>query len=124
MLRFSAHAFRIAPAILALLLAGQAAEVRADDDGQKDHDRPPTSARDEPEDYDRILDFVRQGKIRPLPPLKAMVLSKWPGELVGLTIDTENGAVLYEFRVLRADGKLTEIEVDATDGRIMEVENE
>jgi uncharacterized membrane protein YkoI len=39
-------------------------------------------------------------------------------------VDAEDSRIIYEFRIIRAGGQLTEIEVDAADGRIIEVENE
>lgn len=89
-----------------------------------DRDKPSADKDRERGDYARILKSVREGTILPLPQLRANVLEKWPGELVALSIDTEKGAIVYEFRILRSDGKLTEVEVDAANGRVIEVENE
>ena len=93
--------------------------AHADDD----HGRK-TEADDEREDRDQVLEALRRGEILPLPKLKALVLARWPGEIVALSVDREDGRIRYEFRVLRPDGRLTEVEVDARDGSILEVENE
>ena len=116
---------RLAMAALALGILGPPPHARADDDhGQMDRDKPSMDEDRERGDHARILKSVREGKILPLTQLRAKVFEKWPGELLALSIDTEKGAIVYEFRILRSDGKLTEVEVDAANGRIIEVENE
>ncbi len=98
-------------------LAAHGAVARADDD----HDH---KAEAESEDRDQVLEAVQRGEILPLPKLKALVLERWPGEIVALSVDRKRGKIRYEFRILRPDGRLTEVEVDAADGSILEVENE
>ena len=72
-----------------------------------------------------IRELVRQGEILPL----ETILERFPpdeyGRLLDLEVEREHGAVIYEFEFLRADGRIVEIEVDASDGRILqqEVEN-
>jgi len=75
-------------------------------------------------DLDHIRDLVRAGKLLPLTTLRAQVLKQWPGELIGVTVGGEHGAILYEFRILDAAGKMVEVEVDAATGQILEVENQ
>jgi uncharacterized membrane protein YkoI len=73
---------------------------------------------------DHIRDLVQQGKLLPLRTLKAQVLDKWPGDLIDVTVNRKNDVILYEFRILRAGGQVTEVEIDAASGRVIEVENE
>ncbi|MBP1847436.1 putative membrane protein YkoI [Rhizobium petrolearium] len=89
-------------------------------------DGPVHSVEDENEhpDLDRIRKLVLQGKLLPLATLKANVLKTWPGELIGIRVDQEHGNVIYEFRILRSAGQMTEVEVDAKTGKLVEVENE
>lgn len=100
--------------------AAWAPVVRADDD----HERKLEADDEERVDRDHVLEAVQRGEILPLPKLKSEVLERWPGEIVALSVDREHGRISYEFRVLRPDGRLTEVEVDAADGSILEVENE
>jgi uncharacterized membrane protein YkoI len=98
-------------------------QARADDDRHED-DGTVSRRDDEQRERDLIMEAVRRGEILPLPKLKSVVLERWPGELVALKVDREDGKIRYEFRILRPDGRLTEVEVDAADGAILEVENE
>jgi uncharacterized membrane protein YkoI len=113
----------LAPALLGATLAIAPAAARADDDGG-DGSNIRTPREEEQEDHDAILDAVRRGAILPLPKLREGVLSRWPGDLVAVSVDRDDGRIRYEFRILRSDGRLTEVEVDAADGTVLEVENE
>jgi uncharacterized membrane protein YkoI len=73
---------------------------------------------------DDLSQLVQEGRIRPLAVLKARVLEKLPGELIEITVDRDEGRIIYEFRILRDSGRVTEVEVDAASGRIVEIENE
>jgi uncharacterized membrane protein YkoI len=71
-----------------------------------------------------IREMVRQGEILPL----ETILERFPpdeyGKLLDLEIEREHGAVVYEFEFLRADGRIVEIEVDASNGMILDQEIE
>lgn len=73
---------------------------------------------------DELARQVREGKILPLGVLKELVLRRIPGELINVSVDREDERLVYEFRVLRSGGQVTEVEVDAAAGKIVEIENE
>ena len=114
----------LASTMLGATLVAPVFHAWAGDEGHEDGHDVNSHRDDEQEERDLILDEVRRGAILPLPKLKAVVLQRWPGELVALKVDREGGRIRYEFRVLRPDGRLTEVEIDAADGSILEVENE
>jgi len=89
-----------------------------------DEDRRPPKEKSEGADLDRIHSLVQQGKLLSLATLKADILKRWPGELIGVTVDEEHGDIVYEFRILRPTGQITEVEVDAATGKLVEIENE
>lgn len=74
--------------------------------------------------HDDLSQLVKTGRIRPLSVLKAQVLAELPGELIDVRVDRDDGRIIYEFRILRDSGRITEVEVEAASGRIVEVENE
>lgn len=106
--------------VVGAVLAVPGPVARADDD----HEKKIEADDEERIDRDHVYEAVRRGEILPLPKLKALVLERWPGEIVALSVDRKHGRIRYEFRILRPDGRLTEIEVDAADGSVLEVENE
>ncbi|KPF45593.1 hypothetical protein IP76_08130 [Rhizobium sp. AAP43] len=86
----------------------------------------PVEAEDEhrePE-HDILRDGVASGRIKSLADLRRIVLSRVDGDIVSARIEQEHGLELYEFRVLRRDGRLVEVEVDARSGKIREIEND
>lgn len=76
------------------------------------------------DDHDAVRKAVDSGKARSLAELKRVVMQRVPGEIVSIKLDRERSVLVYEFRILTANGRLVEAEVDAADGRILEIENE
>jgi uncharacterized membrane protein YkoI len=73
---------------------------------------------------DALRLMVQEGKILPLAILKAKVLARAPGDLINVSVDRDEGRILYEFRILTSGGKVTEVEVEAATGTIIEIEND
>jgi len=71
-----------------------------------------------------IRELVRRGEIISL----ETILERFPpeeyGKLLDLEFEREHGVVIYEFKFLRIDGQIVEIEVDARNGQILEQEIE
>lgn len=95
--------------ILSCLLWAIGAPVRADDDDVS---------------MDEVMKSVRSGDSLPLAEIRARIASRVHGDIVRVAVKREHGLLVYEVRVLKADGKLVEAEVDAASGRILEIENE
>ena len=74
--------------------------------------------------HDELRDDVASGRIKSLAELRRTVIARVPGDIVSARLEQEDGHQLYEFRVLRADGRLVEVEVDAGSGQIREIEND
>jgi uncharacterized membrane protein YkoI len=92
-----------AMALIALL----AAPARADEDEKHDHDR----AR-------RALE---RGEVLPLERILALVRAQVRGEVVGVELEREHGAWVYEVRVIDAMGRRLDVRVDAAKGAILRI---
>ena len=101
-------------ALLLVALSLHGAAARADDDGDSGQESR----------LEQMQEAVERGEIKSLGELRAIVQSKFPGEIVHVSTSGEHGRYHYEFRVLRADGRLLEIEMDAASGDVLEVEND
>ncbi len=75
-------------------------------------------------DLDRLRDAVRRGEVIPLSQLQASVRKAFPGEIIGVKLDEDDGRFIYEFKVLKTNGRLVEIEMDAGDGRVLDVDDD
>ena len=81
-------------------------------------------ADDDDVDMDEVMKSVRSGAAMPLAEIRARISNRLDGDIVRVAVKREDGHLVYEVRVLKADGKLVEVEVDAASGRILEIENE
>jgi uncharacterized membrane protein YkoI len=98
------------------LAFGAAAACAADDDRR--------GRDDEDDDHDRAMEALRQGRVRPLAEILAEVEQDLGGQVVGVEFDDEDGVYVYEFRVVTDAGRLREVYVDATSGRILKLEDD
>jgi uncharacterized membrane protein YkoI len=98
--------------ILAILAVGLApdARVRASDEVDIGHD----AARQ----------LVESGRIRPLDGIVGTVAEQVPGKLIETKLEQEHGQYVYEVKILRPDGRVQEVEVDAASGKILKIEDD
>ena len=89
--------------------------------GQEPAPPPPAQA---PTDFDRALDAVRRGEIRPLAEILPEVERRFGGRAIETEIETDHGRWVYEVEILGSDGQLFEVDVDAVTGEIIDVEQE
>lgn len=68
-------------------------------------------------------DFTNKAKVSKAEAEKA-ALAKFPGEVVSVEYELEDGNPIYEFDIKMANGKEMEVEVDAITGKIGESEEE
>lgn len=94
----SMHARRL---LLALALAAAASLALADDD------------------HDRARRAMQAGEIMPLHTLLERVAQRHPGQVVEVELEREDGAWIYELKLLRPDGVLLKLELDARDGTVL-----
>lgn len=91
-------------------------------DGQEPPRAPPNV--DFATDFDRALDAVRRGEIRPLAEILPEIERRFGGRAIETEIETDHGRWVYEVEILGADGQLFEVDVDAVTGEIIDVEQE
>lgn len=62
---------------------------------------------------DCALDAFRAGEIKPLPDILDVARAQIPGEVVKVELDREDGAWVYEVKILTPSGKRRKIEINA-----------
>lgn len=72
-----------------------------------------------------IRELVKQGKLMPLESIMLLYPEKKYGKLLDLEAEREHGTIIYELKFLRADGRVLELEIDASSGLLLkqEIEN-
>jgi uncharacterized membrane protein YkoI len=96
-------------AMLVLAIIGDR-QARADDDEESDHDR--------------ALGAVHRGEVLPLEQMLAAIRSQIQGEIVGLELEREDGAWIYEFKVIDPSGRFVKIDADAKTGKILKMDDD
>ena len=71
-----------------------------------------------------IRELVKQGKLLPLESILLLYPEKQYGKLLDLEAEREHGTVIYELEFLRPDGRIIELEIDASNGLLLEQEIE
>lgn len=82
----------------------------------------PTRADDG--DHDQALRLLQEGSILPLTEIAARVKTRVPGKVLEVELEREDGAYVYEFKILRPNGLVQEVEADAATGKILKIEDD
>ncbi|WP_304303198.1 PepSY domain-containing protein [Chromatium okenii] len=78
--------------------------------------------------HDHARHALERGEVRPIAEILARVAEVVPGEVIGIEFERqhrhERPVWIYEIKVLAADGRRCEVEVDAATGHILNVEDD
>lgn len=67
---------------------------------------------------------VERGQILPLPRILALARARVPGEVVKIELEHDDGRLIYEIKILTADGRMREVKLDARSGALIEIEDD
>ena len=67
--------------------------------------------------------LVEEGKIKSLESILEALAATVPGRLLKTELENEKGRLLYDLKVLRPDGAVQEVEIDAVSGEIVKIED-
>ncbi len=88
----------------------------------------PASARDGRDDdeigHETAKELLDRGRILPLETILANVAERVPGKLIETELENEHGHIMYDIKILRPDGRVQEVEVDAATGEILKIEDD
>jgi uncharacterized membrane protein YkoI len=76
----------------------------------------------ERENHEQARRAFQQGQIRSLSAIMEQLRSELGGEVIEVELKTRGGIHYYNFKVLAPNGRIGELSVNATDGRIIERE--
>ncbi|MEZ5788408.1 MAG: PepSY domain-containing protein [Xanthobacteraceae bacterium] len=62
---------------------------------------------------------LQEGRARPLAEILTKAKDSIGGDVIGVELEEQDGAMVYELKVLRADGELAELRVDALTGAML-----
>lgn len=81
-------------------------------------------ADDDDDDRDKARELRRQKRILPYRQLRDRVLSRFPGRIIEVELESDDGRLVYEMTVVTRRGRVLEIEIDARSGRFLEIEED
>lgn len=84
----------------------------------------PVTLADDGYDRSEIRQMVEEGKILALEDILARYPESTHGRLLDLEVERDDSRIVYELEFLRDDGRVLELEVDATNGHLLERELE
>ena len=64
---------------------------------------------------------LESGEILPLQTIIAQLEQVYPGQILEVELERDDGLWIYEIKLVRANGVLIKIELDASDGRLLSV---
>ncbi|MFV8824664.1 PepSY domain-containing protein [Thauera sp. WH-2] len=73
------------------------------------------------DDHERARQAFEAGEVMPLRAVLERVEGAYPGEILEVELDREEGVWAYEIKLLRKSGDVLELELDARDGRVLGV---
>ncbi|MGM0594619.1 MAG: PepSY domain-containing protein [Pseudomonadota bacterium] len=79
----------------------------------------PVTADDE--DHERARQALEAGEILPLRTVLDRVAQDYPGEVLEIELEREDGRWVYEIKLLREGGSLLKMELDARDATLLKV---
>lgn len=73
-------------------------------------------------DHERARQALESGEILPLRTVLERVERDYPGQLVEVELERDDGQWLYEIKLIRSGGEILKLEVDARDGTVLGLE--
>lgn len=71
-------------------------------------------------DHDQARAAVEAGEILPLPVVLEQLQRTHPGQVLGIDLEKDEGRWIYEIKLLRSDGRLIKLEMDARTAQVQE----
>ncbi|MGB5950172.1 MAG: PepSY domain-containing protein [Parvibaculum sp.] len=73
-------------------------------------------------DHDRAREARERGDIKPLEDILPGISRLYPGDIVKVELEREDGRWIYEIKLIGKDGRLVKLDVDARSAEIIEAE--
>lgn len=80
---------------------------------------PLDALADSQRDHDRARIALERGEIMPLPRILEIVERDYPGQIIEVELERDDGRWIYEIKLLRAGGALVKLKIDARDGAVL-----
>jgi uncharacterized membrane protein YkoI len=82
------------------------------------------AARAGDDDHELARRALEEGRALPLAEILAKVKAEHPGKVLEVELETEDGRLVYDLKILTESGRVQELEVDAASGKIFKIEDD
>lgn len=82
----------------------------------------PMLADDGDDDHERARQALEGGEILPLQTLIKGLERDYPGQILEVELEREDGLWVYEIKLIRHSGALVKLELDARNGTLLKIE--
>ncbi len=72
-------------------------------------------------DHEQARQALQAGKVLPLRSVLDIVERDYPGQVVKVEFEEDDGEFIYEIRLLQSGGRLVKLKIDARDGKVLGV---
>ncbi len=79
----------------------------------------PGPGRADESDHDQARQALQAGKVLPLRAVLDIVERDYPGQVMKVEFEEDDGIYLYEIRLLQPGGNLVKLKIDARDGSVL-----
>lgn len=76
------------------------------------------------EDHEFARRALQEGRARPLADILTLAKDNLGGDVIGVELEEQAGAMVYELKVLRPSGELVELRVDALTGAVVKQDDD
>lgn len=73
---------------------------------------------------DKVYELKQSGRIMPLEDLISQVRSEYPGRIIEVELDDDDGRYVYELELVDENGVVWDLEVDASTGQVLKYEQD
>lgn len=70
-------------------------------------------------DHDRAREAVKAGQVMPLRAMLERLEREYPGQVLDVELEDEDGRLVYEVKLLQNDGRLVKLELDARTATVL-----
>ncbi|NUB24829.1 PepSY domain-containing protein [Azospirillum brasilense] len=76
---------------------------------------------DDDRDHERAREAFRSGRALPLEAIVARAQADFPGDILDVEFEDEDGQIVYEIKTITAEGRVLKLKYDAATGDLLRV---
>ena len=80
--------------------------------------------RDKKKEHNQVREALQRGEVLPLVKILAIAGQQVPGDVIEVELEDEQGALVYEIKILTSTGRVREVKIDARTGKVVSIEDD